>query len=85
VVCGLGPDNITLLPPTIYVRTELQVMGSYAWDRRDIGMLVGLISSGKMDISGSITARFPLEEANTALENLRDKVGKPIRIVVVQD
>ena len=85
VVCGLGPDNITVLPPTIFVRSEFQVIGSYAWERRDISMLLGLISSGKMDISGSVTARFPLEEANRALENLRDKVGKPIRIVVVQE
>ena len=85
VVVGLGPDDITLLPPTIFVRTEREVIGSYGWERRDISMLLGLIESGRMDISGSITARFPLEEANKALENLRYKVGKPIRIVVVQE
>lgn len=85
VVVGLGPDNITVLPPTIFVRSELQVIGSYGWERRDISMLLDLITHGKMDISGSITARFPLEEANRALTNLRDKVGKPIRIVVVQE
>jgi len=51
----------------------------------DIAILLRLISSGKLDISGSITERFSLEEANTALEHLREKVGKPIRIVIVQE
>jgi len=85
VVCGLGPDNISILPPTVFVRSEYEVIGSYAFERRDITILLELISSGKLDISGSISERFGLEEANTALEHLRDKVGKPIRIVIVQE
>ncbi|GAH62923.1 unnamed protein product [marine sediment metagenome] len=85
VICGLGPDDISLHPPNIFVRSEYEVIGSYAFERRDIAILLELISSGKLDISGSITARFNLEEANTALEHLRDKAGKPIRIVIVQE
>lgn len=85
VICGLGPDDIKLQCPNIFVRSEYEVIGSYAFDRREIEIVLELISSGKLDISSSITARFSLEEANTALEHLRDKVGKPIRIVIVQE
>lgn len=85
VVCGLGPDQISVLPPTIFVRTELSVIGSYGWDRVDIGNALNLIEHGKLDISGSITKRFALDEVNTALDHLHKKIGNPIRIVIVQD
>lgn len=85
VICGLGSDNINVTPPTIFVRNEFQIIGSYAFERRDIAMLLELISSDKFDISGSITERFNLEKANVALEHLKDKMGKPIRIVIVQE
>jgi 2-desacetyl-2-hydroxyethyl bacteriochlorophyllide A dehydrogenase len=85
VVCGLGPDNISVLPPTIFVRTELSVIGSYGWDRVDIGSALDLIAAGKLDVSGSITERFGLDDINTALDHLLNKVGKPIRIVITQD
>jgi threonine dehydrogenase-like Zn-dependent dehydrogenase len=84
-VCGLGPDNISVLPPTIFVRTELSVIGSYGWDRVDIGSALDLIAAGKLDVSGSITERFGLDDINTALDHLLNKVGKPIRIVITQD
>jgi 2-desacetyl-2-hydroxyethyl bacteriochlorophyllide A dehydrogenase len=85
VVVGLGAENINVLPPTIFVRSEFAVIGSYAWDREDIIKLVGLMEEGKLDISASITERFGLDEVNTALDHLHKKTGKPIRIVVVQD
>lgn len=85
VICGLGPDDISVMPPTIFVRSEYEVIGSYAFDHRDIAILLRFMSSGKLDISGSITERFSLGEANTALENLRDRVGHPIRLVIVQE
>jgi Zn-dependent alcohol dehydrogenase len=61
------------------------VIGSYGWDRIDIGSALGLIAAGKLDISGSITERFALDDVNTALDHLLNKVGKPIRIVLTQD
>lgn len=85
VIVGLGPDNINVLPPTIFVRSEFSVLGSYAWDREDIIKLVGLMEQGSLDISGSIAERFGLDEVNTALDHLHKKIGKPIRIVIVQD
>ena len=84
VVCGLGANNINVFPPTIFVRSELEVIGSYAWERQEIAKLLDLVSRGMLDLSGSITSRFRLDEVNIAFETLRDKVGKPIRIVIVR-
>lgn len=85
VIVGLGPENINILPPTIFVRQELEVVGSYAWNRREIAKIVELVSTGKLDLSKSVSKRFALEDVNIALENLRDRVGQPIRLVIAQD
>jgi len=85
VVAGLGPANIKIMPPTIFVRQELDIVGSYGWDRREVATLLQLVATGQLDLSGSVSKRFALEDVNTALENLRDRVGRPVRLVIVQD
>lgn len=85
VIVGLGPDAIETQPPTVYVRNEYELIGSYSFERGEINKLVNMIASGRLDLSLSITERLPLEETNTALEHLQNKIGNPIRIVIVQD
>ncbi len=85
VLVGLGPENICTLPPTLFVRQEREILGSYSFERTEIQTLVQLASSGRLDLSGAVTERLPLEEANTALDHLWKKIGNPIRIVITQD
>ena len=85
VIVGLGTDDITLLPPTIFVRSELSVLGSSAWDRDDILNIISLVQSNRLDLSDSISGRYKLEEVNVALEHLKAKKDNPIRLVIVQD
>jgi 2-desacetyl-2-hydroxyethyl bacteriochlorophyllide A dehydrogenase len=82
VVVGLGPENISLLPPTTFVRTELSLLGSYGSTTSEIQTVIDLVASGKLNLSGSITERFPLEEVNKGLDHLHRKIGNPIRIVI---
>lgn len=83
VVVGLGPERISLLPPTIFVRSEFSLLGSYGSTQLEIQTVVGLLERGKLDLSGSITERISLEDVNEGLEHLHKKIGNPIRIVVV--
>ncbi len=85
VVVGLGPENIILPPPTQSVRTELSFLGSYGSTTSEIQSVIALAASGKLDLSGSITERFPLEEVNKGLDHLHKKIGNPIRIVIEID
>ena len=85
VIVGLGPENIVLPPPTTFVRTELSFLGSYGSTNLEIQNVADLLASGKLDLSGSITERFPLEDVNRGLEHLYKKIGNPIRIVVIQE
>jgi threonine dehydrogenase-like Zn-dependent dehydrogenase len=82
VVVGLGPDEVILPPPTQIVRTELSLLGSYGSTTSEIQSVIDLVASGKLDLTESITERFPLEEVNKGLEHLHKKIGNPIRIVI---
>jgi 2-desacetyl-2-hydroxyethyl bacteriochlorophyllide A dehydrogenase len=85
VVVGLGPEIISLPPPTTFVRTELSLLGSYGSTTSEIQKVIDLVASGKLNISDSITDRFPLEEVNKGLDHLHKKIGNPIRIVIMID
>jgi len=85
VVVGLGPENISLLPPTTFVRSELSLLGSYGSTTSEIQSVIDLVASGKLNLSDSITERFSLEEVNKGLDHLHKKIGNPIRIVIVQE
>lgn len=85
MIVGLGPENIVLPPPTAFVRTQLSFLGSCGSTNLEIQSVVELLANGKLDLAGSITERVSLEETNKGLEHLNQKIGNPIRIVVVQD
>ena len=82
VVVGLGPEAISLLPPTVFVRSELSLLGSYGSTTSEIQSVIDLVASGKLNLSDSITEKFPLEEVNKGLDHLHKKIGNPIRIVI---
>ena len=82
VVAGLGAEPITLLPPTSFVRQELQLLGSYGFTMATIRQVLHLVASGRLDLNNSITHTFPLDEVNTAMRVLHEKEGDPQRVVV---
>jgi 2-desacetyl-2-hydroxyethyl bacteriochlorophyllide A dehydrogenase len=85
VVVGLGPEIIFLPPSTTFVRTELSFLGSYGSTTVEIQNVINLVASGKLNLSDSITERFPLVEVNKGLDHLHKKIDNPIRIVIEID
>lgn len=82
VVVGLGPETISLPPPSAFVRSELSFLGSYGSSTAEIQSVIDLVANAKLNLSESITERFSLEEVNKGLEHLYKKIGNPIRIVI---
>ena len=82
VLVGLGPDQINIVPPTIFVRDQVSLLGSYAFTKHSIEQLVNLAAAGRLDLESSITHTFPLSEVNTALQYLHEKIENPIRVAV---
>jgi 2-desacetyl-2-hydroxyethyl bacteriochlorophyllide A dehydrogenase len=82
IVAGLGPEPITVQPPTVFVRKEISLLGSYGFTKANIERLVELTATGQLDLAPSVTHTFPLDNAQDALEALDTKLDNPVRIVV---
>jgi threonine dehydrogenase-like Zn-dependent dehydrogenase len=52
--------------------------------RSEIAELIDIVESGQMDLSMSITHRVHSDEVNTGLRILEERIGNPIRVVVVK-
>lgn len=82
VLVGVGMEKPSLPRIAAFVGRELSVLGSFGMDRSDIEELYEMISSGRLDLSDSISARYPLEQANDALQHLARKDQSVVRVVV---
>ncbi|MBI5529442.1 MAG: zinc-binding dehydrogenase [Deltaproteobacteria bacterium] len=82
VVVGVGPARPELPPLASFVGREQAVLGSFGMDRRDIEDLYRLVAAGRLDLSASISARYPLAQADAALRRLAGRDGGVVRVVV---
>jgi D-arabinose 1-dehydrogenase-like Zn-dependent alcohol dehydrogenase len=85
VLVGVGAGRAALPPLVAFVGREQSVLGSFGMDRADIEDLLALVAAGRLDLSASVSARYPLSEANAALQRLASKRDGVVRIVVVLD
>lgn len=83
VVVGMGNQPIALPPPALFAWREHALLGSFGSTRADLDAVVEMVRSGRLDLSGSISARLPLAEANRALEMLDSGEGDPVRIALL--
>lgn len=82
VFVGIGPGPISVRPLKL-IQKQLNLVGSIGFTIDTISQLAELASKGKLQLEDSITHIFTLDEANKALEYLRDKTDNPIRVLVV--
>lgn len=84
-VVGVGRDRLALgVRQETLVGAELRLQGSFGCNRADFEELLALVGSGGLDVAGTITHRFALDEFAEALHVLATKQGNPIRVVVEQ-
>lgn len=84
VVLGLGPDSIHIRPITEFVRGEIELIGSSAFELKEIQQIVRLVASDRLNLSKSITKRIGLEEVNEGIDDVKTKKGNPIRILITE-
>ncbi|HTX07891.1 MAG TPA: alcohol dehydrogenase catalytic domain-containing protein [Solirubrobacteraceae bacterium] len=65
------------------VTRELYVIGSYASTIADLGAVVHLATTGRLDLSASVSHQLPLERAAEAFELLERRPTGLARVVVV--
>jgi 2-desacetyl-2-hydroxyethyl bacteriochlorophyllide A dehydrogenase len=83
VVGGVGMEAPQLPPLISFVGREIAVLGSMGNTCAELERVVELSASGRLDLSGSITARYPLERAAEALDDLANRRGDPVRLALL--
>lgn len=74
--------NISFNPHTV-TRKQLRMIGSWAFEPRHVDAAISLLSRShwKEKFAGEITHRFPLAEANAALDTVREWRGGKVVIL----
>jgi propanol-preferring alcohol dehydrogenase len=84
VIVGLTPEPLQLMGITEFVRGEISVMGSSAFEIKEIKEILSFMSSGRLDLRSSVTKTTSLGQINEAMTELSENSGNLIRIVVNQ-
>jgi len=79
VLVGVGAARPELPPLARFVGAELAVLGSFGSTPAEIETVLDLIESGRLDVSGSIHRRVPLQEAASIFA----APGGPARTVIL--
>jgi D-arabinose 1-dehydrogenase-like Zn-dependent alcohol dehydrogenase len=82
VMIGLSQDPIQLGPGVIFGVQSHALLGHIGYRKEHLDALVALVTSGRLDVSRSVSDVLPLEEVARGVERLARKEGNPIRLVV---
>jgi 2-desacetyl-2-hydroxyethyl bacteriochlorophyllide A dehydrogenase len=83
VIVGVSGEPIKLGPAILFAYMHTKLLGHYGYSMRHLEQLTRLVSAGRLDLSGSITKRMPLEDAAEAVDMLATKRGDPVRLVLI--
>ncbi|HEX9774458.1 MAG TPA: zinc-binding dehydrogenase [Actinomycetota bacterium] len=83
MVVGVSGERIQLGPSVTFAVFRNTLRGVFGYQRHHLETLVSLVSSGRLDVAGSITHRFPIEDASAGVSMLSDKDNDPVRVVLV--
>lgn len=83
IVGGVGMESPELGPLVSFVGKEIGVMGSMGYTRAELQQVVSLAAEGKLDLSGSITGRYPLADAAKAIDDLAHHRNDPVRLALM--
>lgn len=82
-ITGMSGKPIAIEDSISLIRNRLTIHGHYGYLPPHVEELVRLVGWDRLDISKSVSAHIPLDQADQAVRRLRDKVGDPIRLVLI--
>ena len=83
VLVGQSFESLDAGPILVLSFLRIALLGHLGYGKRDLVEVLDLIASGRLDLSGSISGRLPLERVNDGVERLTSKAGAPVRLVVL--
>jgi D-arabinose 1-dehydrogenase-like Zn-dependent alcohol dehydrogenase len=83
VLVGLSHTPVTIDDDVWFSYLQQQVLGAYGSERHHVEQLVRLARTGRLDLSGSVSAVLPLRDVHDAVARLQSRAGNPIRLALV--
>ncbi len=83
VIVGIANEPIVIPNDMAFTYMRTQIMGHYGSEAHHVRELIEFASDGRLDLLHSVSQVLPLEQAGQALDTLANKVGNPIRIVLM--
>jgi threonine dehydrogenase-like Zn-dependent dehydrogenase len=82
VVVGMGGEPIALPPPNSFTWSEHALIGSFGSSAESVRRLLGMVASGRLDLSQSVTDILPLADVNRGIDLLRSAERDAVRVVI---
>ncbi|GAA1914567.1 zinc-binding dehydrogenase [Nocardioides lentus] len=79
---GMSAEEMSLGSSMLFNLGRTQVRGHLGYDVADIGVLARLVSTGRLDLSRSISGVVDLEDVAEGIRVLKEREGSPVRILV---
>ncbi|MFJ9352312.1 zinc-binding dehydrogenase [Streptomyces sp. NPDC101237] len=83
ILVGITPRPLTITEGLTFNYMQKQVRGHYGGTPDGVYELVRLAAGGRLDLAPSITDHIPLIDAADAVSRLQNKIGDPIRLILV--
>jgi threonine dehydrogenase-like Zn-dependent dehydrogenase len=83
ILVGVSGERIELGPSVLFAGLRTTLRGIMGYRREHLAALLDLVANGRLDVSGSITHRFGLEDAVAGVRTLSDKTEDVVRVVLV--
>lgn len=82
VMVGLSLDEISVGPGLFFGLLGQSLLGHLGYQKKHLDELVQLVTTGRLDVSGSVSGLMPLEDVADGVAQLQGKTGNPVRLVV---
>ncbi len=82
VLVGVSDEPLVLPGSSSLVRREIEILSAFGATPHEIAGVVGLVTSGRLDLSRSVSRRWPLARIHEAIAALRDRAPDVVRVVV---
>jgi 2-desacetyl-2-hydroxyethyl bacteriochlorophyllide A dehydrogenase len=82
VMVGLSPEPVALGMGLLFGVLNHSLLGHLGYRKPHLDELVRLVSTGRLDVSGSVSDVIGLDDVAAGVRRLETKEGNPVRIVV---
>ena len=79
---GMSDEEWSLGMSVLFNLSRKQVRGHLGYNVEDVGVLARLVSTGRLDLSRSISGIVSLEDVGEGIRILQERDGSPVRILV---